>query len=217
MQHVVLRNRPTLSIGTEKLACLNNPPWRAAGDPRLARSRSRVRAPGPAGALRTLFFSTLTSFLLREIFFSHLPHQTHESVRVIIHYWLGVLLALTLLYITKSHKNYLQNMQHVVLRNRPTLSIGTEKLACLNNPPWRAAGDPRLACGRSRVRAPGPAGALRTLFFSTLTSFLLWEIVFLHLPHQTHGSVRVNIAPPYHQVHCGICIKGLSPSTKYQK
>ena len=64
-------------------ACLSEqPPWRAAGDPRLARGRSRVRAPGPAGALRALFFSTLPSFLLREIFFSHLPHQTHESVRV---------------------------------------------------------------------------------------------------------------------------------------
>ena len=43
-------------------------------------------------------------------------------------------LTLTLLYITKPHTNYLQNMQHVVLRNRPTLSRGTERLACLNNP-----------------------------------------------------------------------------------
>ena len=56
--------------------------------------------------------------------------------------------------------------------------------ACLSKqPPWRAAGDPRLACGRSRVRAPGPAGALRALFFSTLPSFLLQ--FFSHLPHQT--------------------------------
>ena len=47
----------------------------------------------------------------------------------------------------------------MVLRNRPTLSIGTGRLACLNSPPWCAAGDPRLARGRSRVRAPGPAGA----------------------------------------------------------
>ena len=62
-------------------ACLSKqPPWRAAGDPRLARGRSRVRAPGPADALRALFFSTLPSFLLREIvFFSHLPHQTCET------------------------------------------------------------------------------------------------------------------------------------------
>ena len=64
--------------------------------------------------------------------------------------------------------------------------------ACLSKqPPWCAAGDPPLACGRSRVRAPGPAGALLALFFSTLTSFLLREIVFSHLPHQTHESVRV--------------------------
>ena len=35
----------------------------------------------------------------------------------------------------KSYKNYLQNMQHMVLRNRPTLIIGTERLACLNSPP----------------------------------------------------------------------------------
>ena len=49
-------------------ACLSKqPPWRAAPDPRLARGRYRVRAPGPAGALHTLFFSTLPSFLLREI------------------------------------------------------------------------------------------------------------------------------------------------------
>ena len=49
-------------------ACLSKQlPWRAAPDPRLARGRSRVRAPGPAGTLRTLFFSTLPSFLLREI------------------------------------------------------------------------------------------------------------------------------------------------------
>ena len=48
-------------------ACLSKqPPWCAAGDPRLARGRSRVWAPGLAGRQ----------------FFSHLPHQTHESVRV---------------------------------------------------------------------------------------------------------------------------------------
>ena len=65
--------------------------------------------------------------------------------------------------------------------------------ACLSKqPPWRAAGDPRLARGRSRVRAPGPAGALRALFFSPLPSFLLLEIVFSHLPHQPRKSVRVN-------------------------
>ena len=34
----------------------------------------------------------------------------------------------------KSYKNYLQNTEHMVLRNHPTLSIGTERLACQNNP-----------------------------------------------------------------------------------
>ena len=38
--------------------------------------------------------------------------------------------------------------------------------ACLSKqPPWRAAPDLRLARGRSRIRAPGPVGALRALFF----------------------------------------------------
>ena len=35
----------------------------------------------------------------------------------------------------KSYKNYLQNTQHMVLRNQPTLSIGMERLACLNSSP----------------------------------------------------------------------------------
>ena len=46
----------------------------------------------------------------------------------------GADLTLTLPNLTKSHKNYLQNTQHMVLRNRPTLIIGTERLACLNSP-----------------------------------------------------------------------------------
>ena len=55
-------------------ACLSKqPPWCAAPDPRLARGRSRVRAPNPAGALRALFFSTLPSFLLRVIVFRTFP------------------------------------------------------------------------------------------------------------------------------------------------
>ena len=87
----------------------------------------------------------------------------------------------------KSYKNSLQNTQHVVLHNRPTLSIGTERLAC------RAARDPRLARSRSRVRAPGPAGALRTLFFSTLpSSFSIKPAKVLGLKHEwTHCSETV--------------------------
>ena len=38
--------------------------------------------------------------------------------------------------------------------------------ACLSKqPPWRAAKDPRLARGRSRVRAPGPRGRATRAFF----------------------------------------------------
>ena len=44
-------------------------------------------------------------------------------------------------------------------------SIIHHQISLSKQPPWRAAGDPRLARGRSRVRAPGPAGALRALFF----------------------------------------------------
>ena len=54
-------------------------------------------------------------------------------------------------------------MQHMVLRNRPTLSIGTERLACLNSPPGVQLGTLAYAAG------PG---------FSTLPSFLLPEIAF---------------------------------------
>ena len=52
---------------------------------------------------------------------------------------------------TKSYKNYLQNMQHVVLRNHPTLSICTER--------------PRLASGRFWVRATVKGVVLRKNHF----------------------------------------------------
>ena len=47
-------------------------------------------------------------------------------------------------------------------------SIYSHGKACLSKqPPWRAAEDPRLARGRSLVRAPALMGALRVLFFYT--------------------------------------------------
>ena len=65
----------------------------------------------------------------------------------------------------KSYKNYLQNSPyHIYKHGKAYLS---------EQPPWRAAGDPRLARSMSRVRAPGPTDALRALFFSTFPSFLL--------------------------------------------
>ena len=85
----------------------------------------------------------------------------------------------------KSYKNYLQNTQHMVFRNWPTLSIGTERLACLNSPPgvqlgtlaWHAADlgfepQPRgcVVCAFSPPSLP-PSGESFFFFFS-------------HLPHQ---------------------------------
>ena len=84
----------------------------------------------------------------------------------------------------------LKHVAHGVAQS--TYPIYRHGKACLSKqPPWRAAGDPHLARGRSQIRAPGPAGALRALFFSTLPSFLLLEIDFWHLPHQPRKSVRV--------------------------
>ena len=62
-------------------------PWRAAGDPCLARSRSRVRAPSPAGPLHALFSPT------------SLPSSFRESVRVkqkVMYTFLSKLLGLSL-------------------------------------------------------------------------------------------------------------------------
>ena len=93
--------------------------------------------PGPDG-LAARAFSLHPPFLppSRDSFFLHLPHQTRGRVRVITHW----------VYYNpntmKSYKNYLQNTQHMVLRNCPTLSIGTERLACLNNPQGVQLGTP---------------------------------------------------------------------------
>ena len=168
-------------IYKHRKACLSKqPPWRAAGDPRLAHGRSRVQAPAPAGALHVLF-STLPSFLLQEIvFFAPFPPNPQKV--------LGLLYTTGWVYykIPNTIKSY------KISKTRSTwcCAIALPYKACLSKQhPWRAAGhgDPLLACGRSRAWAPAPGGTLRTLFFSTLSSFL----PFLHLPPQTHESVRV--------------------------
>ena len=64
-----------------------------------------------------------------------------------------------------SQKNNLQNTQHVALRYRPTLSIGKERLACLNNPRGVQLGTLAQHAAGHGVRAPGP----RALFFSPLS------------------------------------------------
>ena len=50
----------------------------------------------------------------------------------------------------------------------PYLIYSHGKACLFKQLPWRAAGDPRLPHGRSRVPALAPMGALRVLFFSTL-------------------------------------------------
>ena len=112
-------------------ACLSKqPPWRAAGDPRLAPGRSRVQALGPAGALRALFSPPPFLPPSGDSFFRTFPTNPAKV--------LGLLYTTGMVYnnpnTIKSYKNYLQNTQHMVLRNRPTLIIGTERLACLNSP-----------------------------------------------------------------------------------
>ena len=82
MQHMVFRNRPTLSIGTERLACLNSS-LACSWGPSPSTQQVPGSSPGPGGRAVRAFFSTLPSFLLREIVFSHLPHQPCKSVRVI--------------------------------------------------------------------------------------------------------------------------------------
>ena len=91
-------------------------------------------SPGPRRPAARAFSSTLPSFHLRKIIFAP-SHHHRKSVRVIVHHSLG----LTNPNAQKSYKNYLQNTSHVVLRNRPTLSIATE------------------ARGRSRISSRGRA------------------------------------------------------------
>ena len=115
--------------------------------------------------------------------------KIHNIITIYIHYR-------TIYYnrnIIKSYK-ILQKLSpkhaaHGVAQS--TYPIYTYGKACLSQrPSWSAAGDPRLARGRSQVRAPVPAGTLRGLFSPpSLPSF--FGRVFLHIPHQPRKSVRV--------------------------
>ena len=67
----------------------------------------------------------------------------------------------------------------MVLRNRPTLIIGTERLACLNSPPPPACSwGPSPSTWQVPCSSPRSGGRAACAFFSTLPSFLLPEIVF---------------------------------------
>ena len=94
-QHVVLRNRPTLSIGTESLL-VETTPVACSWGPSPSTRQVPGSSPGPGGRAARAFF--LHPHFLPpsgDSFFRTFSHQTHESVRVIIHYWLGVLLLYT--------------------------------------------------------------------------------------------------------------------------
>ena len=132
-QHVVLRNRPTLSMGTERLACLNNPVACSWG-PSPSTRQVLGSSPGPGGRAACAFFLHPPFFPPSgDSFFSHLP--TQPTVRLGLNNTTGWV---------HHNPNSIESYKIVqklspkhaarVLRNRPTLSMGTERLACLNNP-----------------------------------------------------------------------------------
>ena len=160
---MVLRNRPTLITGTERLCLSKQPPWRAAGDPGFEPRVRRARCAR---------------------FFPHPPFLPPSSFRT---FPTNPAKVLGLLYTTGMVYNNPNTIKSYKILQKPSpkhVAHGVAQStypnyrhgkACLSKqPPWCAAGDPRLARGRSRVRPPGQAGA----FFSTLPSFLLPEIVF---------------------------------------
>ena len=63
--HGVLRNRPTLSIGTERLAAA---PLACSWGPSPSTRQVPGSSPGPGGRAARAFFSTLPSFLLGDFF-----------------------------------------------------------------------------------------------------------------------------------------------------
>ena len=133
------------------------------------------------------YFSLIPGMVVFSIFISSRPSSWSGSPLPLLNISVFVPALNIWLAVTWSLKRLIHKKQTLTLTPKhaargvaqspyPTYKHGK---ACLSKqPPWRAAGDPRLARGRSRVRALGPAGALRALFFSTLPSFLLWEIVF---------------------------------------
>ena len=129
-------------------------------------------SPGPAGVLRALFFSPPSLPPSGDRFFCTFPTKPTKV--------LGLLYTTGWVYY---NPNTIKSYKILQKLSPKHAAHGVAQLpypfyrhgkACLSKqPPWRAAPDPCLARGRSRVRAPGPAGALRVLFSSTLPSFLL--------------------------------------------
>ena len=124
----MLGNRPILSIGTERLACLNSPPGVQLGS---SPSTRQIPGSSPRSGRHASFLHPPFLPPSGDSFFRTFPTKPTKV--------LGLLYTTGWVYYNpntiKSYKNYLQNTQHLVLRNCPTLSIGTERLACLNSPP----------------------------------------------------------------------------------
>ena len=167
-------------------ACFSKQPLACSPGPSPSTRQVPGSSPGPGGCAARAFFSTLPLSSFGRVFFRTFPTQPTTV--------LGLLYTTGWVYYNpntiKSYK-ILQKLSskhaaHGVAQS--PYPIYRHGKACLSKqPPWRAAPDPRLARGRSWVRAPDPAGALRALFSppSLPSSF------FSHLPHQTHESVRV--------------------------
>ena len=163
---MVLRNRPTLSIGMERLAC--------------SPSTRQVPSSSPRSSGRAAHAFFLHPPFLPpsgDSFFCTFPTKPTKV--------LGLLYTTGWVYYNPNTIKFYKILQKLSPKHaahgvaESPYPIYRHGKACLSKQsPWRAAGDPRLARGRSRVRAPGPAGALRMLFSSTLPPFLLREIVF---------------------------------------
>ena len=79
------------------------------------------------------------------------------------------------------YRDYLQNMLHVVLHNRPTLSIATELKVYLiqsKQLPWGAAEESCLAGSRSPGFRPGPRGRAALAFFLGPPFLFSWGDIF---------------------------------------
>ena len=105
-------------------------------------------------------------------------------------------------------------MQHIVLRNHPTLSTGTEKLACLNSPP----GVQSRTLAPDRVHSPISI-SLPTLLAPTKEISHQNKSSMCPPQKKTCSSLVWDAAPPYskklisnHYIECNLFINSLAGS-----